>query len=199
MFLDIKKERRPKPPLRVEVSELRIRWTADPPWPFQLRPAPRSSASGFRSRAFYSRLISRRLSVFRFHRVAPVSSSVSETCVPSTFRLFRLTRSELWTFHCRSCFLSLIVRSLNFPDLFDLPQRELFPVFRPAEACTSWRLSPGIASPFRVTLSWYDRLLQSPVWVTYSVPCEYLSVLRYPPIAFRRVGRPAGGFRLTGY
>jgi len=26
----------------------------------------------------------------------------------------------------------------------------------------------------------------------------FSSVFRYPPIAFRRVGRPAGGFRLTG-
>jgi len=96
--MDTKKERRRKPPLRVEVLELRIWWTADPPWPFQLRPDPQFSASGLRSRDFYSRLISRRLSVFRFHRVAPVSSSVSRTCAPFTSRLFRLALSELWTF-----------------------------------------------------------------------------------------------------
>jgi hypothetical protein len=49
----------------------------------------------------------------------------------------------------------------------------LFPVFRlpaacavfrlwPVEALASWRLSPGIAFPFRVTLFWYDRLLAEP-------------------------------------
>ena len=105
-------------------------WTADPPWPFQLRPIPQYSASGLRSRDFYSRLISRRLSVFRFHRVAPVSSSVSRTCVPFTSRLFRLAPSKLWTFRCRSCFLSVIVRSVNFSDLF-----------RPSSALTGSSLS----------------------------------------------------------
>ena len=113
---------------RVEVSELRLWWTADPPRPFQLRPVPRNSAAGFRSRDFYSRLIYRRLSVFRFHRVAPVSSSVSRTCVPFTCRLFRLAPSELWTFRCRSCFRSgpSGAEALSDPDL---PMPKLLPIF----------------------------------------------------------------------
>jgi hypothetical protein len=41
---------------RVEVSELRFWWTADPPRPSQLRPVPRRSAFRLRSRDFYSRL-----------------------------------------------------------------------------------------------------------------------------------------------
>ena len=40
----------------VEVSELRLWWTAVPPRPSQLRPDPQLSAPGLRSRAFYSRL-----------------------------------------------------------------------------------------------------------------------------------------------
>ena len=112
-------------------------------------------------------------------------------------RSFRLSALPAFAFRtldfsaAEAASLSVIVRSLNFPDLFDLHQRELFPVCRPAEACTSWRLSQGIASPFRVTLLWYDRLLQSPAWVTYSVPCEYLTVFRYPPYCLP-AGRPSG-------
>jgi hypothetical protein len=40
----------------VEVSELRLWWTAVPPRPSQLRPDPQLSAPGVRSRDFYSRL-----------------------------------------------------------------------------------------------------------------------------------------------
>jgi hypothetical protein len=48
-FRGTKKERRLAPPLRVEVSELRLRKTADPPRPFQLRPFSGISAAGSRS------------------------------------------------------------------------------------------------------------------------------------------------------
>jgi len=100
---------------RVEVSELRLGWTADPPRPFQLRPVTQISAPGLQSRDFYSRLVYRRLSVFRFHRVAPVSSSVSGTCAPSTLRLFRLAPSECWIVCCRSCFQSESSKAEAFP------------------------------------------------------------------------------------
>jgi len=110
---------------RVEVSELRLWWTADPPRPFQLRPVPRLSAPGIRSRDFYSRLIYRRLSVFRFHRVAPVSSSVSGTCVPSAFRLFRLTPSEFWILRRRNGFRSWSFEAWASPTCRTFHQREL--------------------------------------------------------------------------
>ena len=111
---------------RVEVSELRLWWTADPPRPFQLCPVPQLSAPGLRSRDFYSRLLYRRLSVIRFHRVAPISSSVSRTRALSTFRFFRLAPSELRTFRCRSCFRSRSSEAEASPILSTFLQRELF-------------------------------------------------------------------------
>jgi len=114
---------------RVEVSELRLWWTADPPRPFQLCPAPQLSAPGLRSRDFYSRLIYRRLSVFRFHRVAPVSSSVSGTCVLSTLRLFRLAPFEFRICRCLSSLRPRSSRAWALPTLQTLLQCYLFLVF----------------------------------------------------------------------
>ena len=72
----------------------------------------------------------------------------------------------------------------KFLPILTLLQPELFPVSRrsavctasrlwPPEALASWRLSPGIAFPFRVTLVGTTGELQSPAWVTCSVPREH--------------------------
>ena len=160
-------------------------------WAF---PTPSGSSvlcPGLRPRDFYSRLLYRRLSAFRFHRVAPVSSSVSGTCVPFTSRSFRLTPSEP---------RSSAAEAASDPDLSKPRLLRSFrpsfsvnwiPVWRPAEACASWRLSQGIAFPFRVALHWYDRQLQSPVGATCSVPFEHFTVIRYPPLCLP-AGRPSG-------
>ena len=83
--LGTKKERRREPPLRVGVLELRLRRTADPPRPSQLRPVPQDSAPGPRSRTLYVRLIYRRLSAFQLPGPAPVPLPVSGACAPSSW------------------------------------------------------------------------------------------------------------------
>ena len=138
---DKKKERRREPPLRCRVLELRLRKTADPPRPFQLHPVPQYSAPGPQSRITYLRLIYRRLSAFQ---------------LPQAFARLRcqLPEPELLPPGGSS--------GSRLPDpgppateaAFgpDLRQPELPSIFQPVEACASWRLSQGIASPFRVTL-----------------------------------------------
>ena len=183
----------------VEVSELRLQKTADPPRPFQLRPVPQHSARGLRSRDFYSRLLYRRLPASRLRLLALALPSASQVCTLSASRAIPacafLTTGT-------SCF------RFPFPTLLRLAP---FPVFRRSAAFAAFRLWAcrgfhllASISRDRVSLSsrpiWYDRLLQSPAWATCSVPREH----SFPSsatlhIAFRRVGRPAGGFRLTGY
>jgi hypothetical protein len=159
---------------RVEVSELRLRKTADLPRPFQLSPFsdPLPSAPG--PRAFYTRLIYRRLLALRFDRLAPVLPSASGLAPFRLSGFFRLAPSQsdgpirclssfqVLTFSSRSCFQSLGV-----------PLLALLPAFEPCEAFASWRLSQGIASPFRVALLLVrPGVLQSPVRATHSVPRE---------------------------
>ena len=182
---------------RVEVSELRLQKTADPPRPFQLRPFPQVSALGSGPRDFYSRLISRRLSASRLGSLSLALPSASQACALSASRVVPAC-----------AFPSL---NLPPPKRFPVPtllQLSLFPVFRlpavftvfrlwPFEALASWRLSPGIAFPFRVTLFWYDRLVQRPVRVTCSVPREHsVSVVLNPPLCLP-AGRPSGRWVLS--
>ena len=70
-----KKERRREPPLRCRVLELRLRRTADPPRPSQLRPVPQDSAPGLRSRVSYTRLLYRRLSAFQLLQTCVCSAA----------------------------------------------------------------------------------------------------------------------------
>ncbi len=198
IFSGQKKERRLAPPLRVEVSELRLQKTADPPRPFQLRPVPQISAPGLRSRAFYSRLIFRRLPASRLRLLALASPSASQARALSASRAIPAC-----------AFLTSGASCLRFP-LLTLLRLAPFPVFRRSAvrtvsrlwACRGFHLLASISRD-RVSLSshpaWYGRLLQSPARATCSVPREHsfpLSATLH--IAFRRVGRPAGGFCLTG-
>jgi len=80
-----KKERRREPPLRCRALELRLRKTADPPRPSQLRPVPQDSAPGLRSRVTYTRLIYRRLSAFQLLQTCACSAAGSRSL--SSFRL----------------------------------------------------------------------------------------------------------------
>ena len=152
-FGGTKKERRLAPPLRVEVSELRLQKTADLPRPFQLRPVPalclRSPVRGPSTPALF-------IDVFRppgfacfrlLCRWLPGSRPSALGSVPAlAFPFPGPSRAEAPSgprpYSSRSCFLSL-----------DLPLLSLLPVLGPVEALASWRLSPGIAFPFRVAPS----------------------------------------------
>ena len=167
---------------RVEVSELRLWWTADPPRPFQFYPVPQFSALGPGCGTSTPALF---LDVFWPSDSAglrPLSRRFPELALLITFRFFWLAPSKRSIFRCRSCFRSRSFKAEASPILSTFHQRELFPVCRPGEACASWRLSQGIAFPFRVTLQWHDRRLQSPVWATCSVPREHLFRCPLPPI-----------------
>ena len=139
-FRGTKKERRLAPPLRVEVSELRLRKTADPPRPSQLRPVSQVSAPGLRSRVTYTRLIYRRLSAFQLLRTFVRSAACCRSL--SSFRLVGCPARAFPNPGPRTA------EAVFDPD-FRWP--EPASVFQPVEACASWRLSQGIAYPFRVT------------------------------------------------
>ena len=196
---DTKKERRLAPPLRVEVLELRLRKTADLPRPFQLRPVPQHSAPGLRSRDFYSRLIYRRL---------PAPALPTCVCLAARFRgsrpFRRPGRSGLRlpfprTFHHRSAFRFLPYSSSR------CFRSSAFPSSRCFQPPGLLRLSPpgvylkGSRLPFESPFLARPGFLQSPVRATCSVPSEHsVPSSATLHIAFRRVGRPAGGFCLTG-
>jgi hypothetical protein len=186
---------------RVEVSELRLWWTADPPRPFQLRPVPRFSASGsgrgtstpalfldvFRSsdstglRPFRRRLPELALllpvgsSGLRLPNTGPSAAEAASGPNLPEPKLFLIP-----IFRCRSFFRS-----------FDLHQPKLFPV------CDLVRLAPpgvylkGSRLPFESPFNGTTGFLQSPVRATCSVPCEHLSVVRCPPLCLP-AGRPSG-------
>jgi len=135
-----KKERRREPPLRCRALELRLRKTADPPRPSQLRPVSQVSAPGLRSRVTYTRLIYRRLSAFQLLRTFVRSAASCRSL--SSFRLVG----------CPACaFPNPGPRTTEAVFDPDLRRPEPASIFQPVEACASWRLSQGIAYPFRVT------------------------------------------------
>jgi len=144
---------------RVEVSELRLWKSAAIPRPSQLRPVPQTSVPGIRSRVFYSRLslstsfgLSTPLGCASSrHRRSGLRLNRLPVLPARAFRSVGLQQPKLPTN------LSIFLSRSSFRSS-DLSEPKLFPVRRPAEEFTSWRLSQGIASPFRVTRSWYDRL-----------------------------------------
>ena len=193
--MDTKKERRLAPPLRVEVLELRtgglqillglsnsVRF---------LSTLPLGSGRGSSTPALF-------LDVFRssdstglrpFPRrfpelalLSPIGSSGS-----------RLPNSGL--FRYRSSFLSLIVRSRSFPDLFRLSisvscfqSVDLLRLAPPGVYLKGSRLP--FESPFNGTTG-FCRARSGRRTQYHVSTCPFSVTLR---IAFRRVGRPAGGF-----
>ena len=159
---------------------------------------PQFSAPGLRSRAFYTRVLSRRPPAPRRHQSALASPSASRACTRSACPSVRLAPS-----------LRAVLPALAFRTRPSIGSRR-FRSGRPSAVCTAsslWafrgsRLLASI-SRARVALSshpaWYGRHLQRPARVTCSVPLEH-SVPRSSTLrcAFRRVGLPAGGFCLTG-
>jgi hypothetical protein len=172
--MGIKKERRLAPPLRVEVSELRLRKTADLPRPSQLRSVlsalPLGSDRGPSTPALF-------IDVFRpsrLCRLAPAPPSASRARTRSALGsapacAFASPR----TFPRRSAFRSVDPTPAEAVScrLASRGSRRLPP--GPVEAFASWRLSPGIAFPFRVALFGTTGALQSPAWATCSVPREH--------------------------
>ena len=172
--MGIKKERRLAPPLRVEVSELRLRKTADLPRPSQLRSVlsalPLGSDRGPSTPALF-------IDVFWLPASRACACSAAGLPGSHPFR--------------RPVPLRLAPSLPPGPSRAEAPsgpptllQPKLFPVawlpaaraaFRPGplEAFASWRLSPGIASPFRVAPLGTTGALQSPVRATCSGPREH--------------------------
>ena len=121
----------------VEISELRLWWTADPPRPSQLRPVPQLSAAGLRSRAFYSHLSlstsfglptppARASFVAGFQGLRPLRLPVLPACA---FRSVGLLQPKL---HPTS-------RSFRAEALSDHPTFQSLSFFR---SCSLSRLSP---------------------------------------------------------
>ena len=147
---------------RVEVSELRLWWTADPPRPFQFCPdlssLPLGSGRGTSTPALF-------IDVFRpyestglrpFPRRLPELALLSPVG-PSGLRLPSPGSSAAEAASDPDLVKPKLLRSFR-PSV----SVNCFPVLRPVEACTSWRLSPGIASPFRVALPMVRPVLAEP-------------------------------------
>ena len=198
-FEEQKKERRLAPPLRVEVSELRLRKTADPPRPFQLRPFSGISAAGSRSAGLLRPPYLSTSSDPRLRWLAPAPPLASGL---APFRPRVRSGSRLpfpGTLPRRSASRSPILLQ---PKLFPIARLSAAFAASSPWACRGFRLLASISRD-RVSLS--SRLvgtagcLQSPAWATCSVPREHSVPLSSTLLnAFRRVGRPAGGFCLTG-
>ena len=183
---------------RVEVSELRLQKTADPPRPFQLRPVPQFSASW----APVAGLL-----------LPPYFSTSSGLPAPPAYACFAVGFPGLHPFRLsghsglRLPDLRNFLLSLSVPDLpsacafsgLSTFRSRLLSVFGPVEVFTSWRLSPGIAFPFRVALlgtaGFYRARPGRHAQCHVSIRFPLSATLHF---AFRRVGRPAGGFCLTG-
>ncbi len=184
---------------RVEVSELRLQKTADPPRPFQLRPVPQISALGsgrgtstpalfidvFRPSGFACS----RLHCRRFPRLAPFPPLGSFRLAPSLpWNLPPPKRFPVPTFRRLRCF-----RSFDFPRLAPFSVSGLSRLSPPGVYLQGSRFpfeSPSLVRPVSCRA-------RSGRHAQYHVSIRFpLSATLHN--AFRRVGRPAGGFCLTG-
>ena len=168
-----KKERRLAPPLRVEVLELRLRGTADPPRPFQLVRTHCAlllvSDHGTSTPAFFIDVSRPRGSAGSRLRSAGVRGSHPfSPHGPSGLRLpvrrpsAAGAASDLSIFPSRSSVRSPDLQELGSFRSSGLPELALIPTWRSVEACASWRLSQGIAFPFRVALCLVRSALAEP-------------------------------------
>ena len=202
--MDIKKERRRKPPLRVEVLELRIWWTADPPWPFQLRPVPQylclwAPVAGLLLPPYFSTSFGLPIPqgcarfVVGFQNLRSFHLSALPACA---FRTLDLPLPKLLPVRIDpepKLFLIPIPDAEASSDLFDLHQPEAG--FRSVDLV---RLAPpgvylkGSRLPFESPFNGTTGFLQSPVRATYSVPGEYFIRLPLPSVICLPAGRPSG-------
>jgi hypothetical protein len=175
----------------VEVSELRLRWTADPPRPSQLRPVPQISAPGLRSRVFYPRLIYRRLSACRLRLLSRASPVASGVCAPSAFFRPSGSRLPIPDLPQPKSLLAPPFRGLN--RFRSLDSRQLYCL----QSFSSLRLSPPgvylkgsrfpLESPHLVRPA--SCRARSGRHAQYHVSIQ--SVVRYPPLCLL-AGRPSG-------